>query len=179
MYVFDTTPLIYLGTVERLDLLKLLSRDCLVPGPVHYEAVVEGIERGYPDARRVERVVEEGLLEVRMVEETDLYTRLSENSNLSRADAAVLSLAKQVSGTAVMDERYGRSVADTEDIPTRGTAFLVISLLRDGELTASEARSIIDGLLDAGWYCSPDLYAKIVRKIESLPAETELNRTAR
>lgn len=171
MYVFDATPLIYLGSVERLDLLGMLSQDCIVPGPVHYEAVVEGIERGYPDARRLERVVDEGILGVRMVEETDLYARLSENSNLSRADAAVLSLARQVPGTAIMDERYGRSVADTEDVSTRGTALLVLSLLRDGELAASEARTIVDDLLDAGWYCSPNLYAKIVRKIESLADE--------
>lgn len=168
MYVFDATPLIYLGTIERLDLLDVLPGDCLVPGPVHSETVVEGVERGHPDARRIERVVGDGLLEVRMVAETDLYARLSKSSHLSRADAAVLSLAEQTSGTAVVDEHYGRSVADTEDIPTRGTAFVVLSLLRDGKLVAGEARTIVDDLLDAGWYCSPDLYANIVRKIESL-----------
>lgn len=171
MYVFDATPLVYLGKVGRLDLLDVLSEGCLVPGPVHYEVVVEGVEGGHPDARRVERVVEEGVLEVRMVEETDLHARLTENSNLSRADAAVLSLANQVSGTAVVDERYARSVADTEEVPFRGTASLVLILLRDGELAASEARTIVDGLLDAGWYCSPDLYAKICRKIDSLASE--------
>lgn len=167
MYVFDATPLIYLGKIERLDLLDQFSADCFIPGSVHQEVVVRGVERGYPDARRIERTVDEGLLEVRMVKKTDVFDRLIANSNLSRADAAVLSLADQLSGTAVMDERYGRSVADTEGISTRGTAFLVLTLLRDGTLATSDARTVVDNLLDAGWYCSPNLYAKIVRKIES------------
>lgn len=167
-YVFDATPLVYLAKVERLGPTDALAADCLIPGMVYEEAVAEGLERGYPDARRVERAVEDGHFDVRKAERTDLAIRLIANPNLSRADAAVLALAEQVSGTAVMDERYGRTVADTEGVPTRGTAYLVVSLVRSGELAPDEARATIDAMLDAGWYCSPDLYARISRKIDAL-----------
>lgn len=67
-----------------------------------------------------------------------------------------------------MDERYGRDVAETESIPTRGTAYLVLWLLREGHLSGTEAGEIIDALLEAGWYCAPDLYKSMQRKIDEL-----------
>ena len=69
---------------------------------------------------------------------------------------------------AVMDEAYGRAIADAEDIPTRGTAYLVLKALREGTIDAEEARDVVDAMVDAGWYCAPDLYAAILRRIDEL-----------
>ena len=168
MYVFDATPLIYLGTVERLALLADLPDECCTPRAVYDEVVTRGIEAGYPDARRVERAVENDLLSVVSVAETPTYERLRRYEELSPADVAVLALADERRGSAVVDERYGRTVADVEGIETRGTAYLVLLLLRDGVISADAARATIDELVDAGWYCAPDLYAKILRRIETL-----------
>lgn len=171
MWVFDATPLVYLATVDRLALLSRLEEPRLVPGQVHHEVVTGGLEGGYPDARRVERAFEEGVLDVVTVEETDTFGRLRGNPNLSEADAAVLACAAERGGTAVMDEAYGRDVAAVEGIETRGTAYLLLTLVRIGEITADVARETLDGILDAGWYCSPDLYAKLVGKLEELQGE--------
>jgi predicted nucleic acid-binding protein len=67
-----------------------------------------------------------------------------------------------------MDETYGRDVAATEGITTRGTAFLVLKLASEGTISVNEARSVIDAMVDEGWYCAPDVYAKIVQKLDSL-----------
>jgi predicted nucleic acid-binding protein len=166
MWVFDATPLIYLGKVDRLGIVAGLDRDRLIPERVYEEVVTEGIEGGYPDARRVERAVEDGLFSVREVEEGAVFERLRRNPNLSGADVAVLSLADELDGVAVMDERYGRDVADTEGIETRGTAYLVGLLVKRGELPAAEGRAIVDGMVEAGWHCSPALYARLVRTFE-------------
>jgi hypothetical protein len=42
------------------------------------------------------------------------------------------------------------------------------SLLRDGVITADAAHETIVEMLDAGWYCSPDLYARIRQRIDDL-----------
>lgn len=168
MYVFDATPLIYLATVERLHHVESLSPACLTTSAVYEEVVTTGIEAGYADARRIERAVEEGLLSVETIDGGPLFERLRENDRLSTADATVLALAHERGGIAIVDERYGRTVARVETVPTRGTAYLVLGLLRDGAITAAEAQATIDEMIDAGWYCSPDLYAKIRRKIDAL-----------
>ena len=67
-----------------------------------------------------------------------------------------------------MDETYGRDVAATEGIPTRGTAYLVLSLVNDGTITTTEAQSVVDAMIDEGWYCAPDTYSKLRQKLESM-----------
>lgn len=168
MYVFDATPLIYLAKIDRLELLDYLSMACLVPEPIHEEVVTRGLEEDYTDARRLEQAIDEGVLEIATVPDSETFDRLLRNDRLSNADAAVLAIADHHDGTAVMDEQYGRDVAETEGISTRGTAYLVLWLLKEEHLTGAEAGDIIDAMLDEGWYCAPDLYKSMQRKIEQL-----------
>jgi len=70
--------------------------------------------------------------------------------------------------SAVMDEAYGRTGAEVEGIQMRGTAYRVLSLFSDGELSTGDGKEMLDAMLDAGWYCQPDLYAKLLAKLDEL-----------
>lgn len=166
MWVFDATPLIYLAKVDRLTLVQQLEVSCVLPERVHEAVVATGLEAGYPDARRIERSVDAGQFDVVAVETTPLLSRLRTNDSLSDADVAVLAYADAHDGVAVMDETYGRDVAAAEGITTRGTAYLVLTLAKQGAISVDDARTVIDAMIDEGWYCAPDLYAKIVRKLD-------------
>jgi predicted nucleic acid-binding protein len=168
MWVFDATPLIYLAKVDHLALVQQLDTSCVIPEGVYEEVVKTGLEQGYPDARRIERSIDADRFDIVSVESTALLSRLQDNSNLSDADIAVLACADAHDGVAVMDETYGRDVAAAEGITTRGTAYLVLKLASEGTLSVDEARSVIDAIIDEGWYCAPDVYTKIVQKLESL-----------
>ena len=170
MWVFDATPLIYLAKVERLALVEALEASCVIPERVYEEVVATGLEAGYPDARRIDRQVDAGRFEVVAVEATRISARLGENRNLSDADIAVLACAGAHDGIAVMDEAYGRDVAAAEGITTRGTAFLVLTFTNQGAISGDDARTIIDAMIDEGWYCAPDVYVTIVQRIESISA---------
>jgi predicted nucleic acid-binding protein len=136
---------------------------------VYREVVTEGTEAGYDDARRIERAVEDGRLDVVEVDRDDsaTATRLDRHAGLSDADLAVLACANARDGVAVMDESAERSAAAVEGVETRGTAYVVLSAVKRGELSAEAGREAIDAMIDRGWYVAPDLYAKIVRKLES------------
>ena len=169
--VFDATPLIYLGKIDRLDVVADLDRRRVIPGRVYKEVVGKGMQQGYADAKRVNALFRNGTIEQQSFEKNDRFDRLVQNTRLSPADVAVLLLADDLGGTAVMDEGYGRTIAETEGVETRGTAYLVLSRVKDGEIEPEDAREIIDGMVDAGWHCSTDLYAKIFRKLEELASE--------
>jgi len=169
--VFDATPLIYLGKSKRLDVLDVLEDDLVIPGRVFKEVVGDGMKQGYPDAKRINNYLRKGLFEQRTFEKNERFEDLVENTALSPADVAVLLLADDVGGTAVMDERHGRDIAEVEGIETHGTAYLLLSLVKRGDLPADVARDTIDEILDAGWHCSPNLYAKIIRKLDQLAPE--------
>jgi predicted nucleic acid-binding protein len=169
--VFDATPLIYLGKIDRLDVVADLDRSLVVPGRVDEEVVGEGMKREYADANRIDAAVRDGIIEQETFERNERFDKLVQNTPLSPADVAVILLADELGGTAVLDEDYGRTVAETEAVETRGTAYFVLSRVKDGELASEEAREIIDGMVDAGWYCSTDLYSKILRKLEAIAPE--------
>ncbi|SEO20065.1 Predicted nucleic acid-binding protein, contains PIN domain [Halogranum amylolyticum] len=168
MWVFDATPLIYLAKADQLDIVSHLDGSRLIPEHVYTEVVTTGIEHGYPDARRIEQGVENHLFEVAAADETPFARRIQQNPNLSAADVAVLALAKQREATAVMDEHYGRDVAETEDIQTRGAAYLILHCVKHGTITTETARETLDTMVEEGWFCAPNLYAKLVQKLESL-----------
>lgn len=164
--VLDATPLIYLAKAGVLHLLRELDEDTVVAEEVHREVVERGVAAGHPDAERVAREIRKGCLEIRNVEGTDLFERAVRNPNLSRADAEVLALADSVGGVAVMDESYGREVAESEKIEHRGTIYLVIELVKEDAIDPDEARDIVDEMINEGWYCSTDLYARILKRLD-------------
>jgi predicted nucleic acid-binding protein len=166
MWVFDATPLIYLAKVDRVSLVQQLDASFVIPERVYEEVVTTGLEEGHPDARRIERRVEAGQFDVVPVGTSPLLSRLQTNTNLSDADVAVLACADAHDGVAVMDETYGRDVAVAEGITTRGTAYLVLKLTKQGAISVDEARTVIDAMIDEGWYCAPDVYTKIVQKLD-------------
>jgi predicted nucleic acid-binding protein len=168
MWVFDATPLIYLAKADALTLAWVLDGRRVVPEPVYEEVVEAGIREGYPDARRIERAVDDGSFEVMGADEGPATERLRRDPNLSGADVAVLTLAYAHDGTAVMDEAHGRTVASIEGIPTRGTAYVVLLAATEGEVEVADARTVIDRMVERGWYCAPPVYARIVRNLESI-----------
>lgn len=167
MWIFDATPVIYLAKSQQFDIIESRSRRCGIPEPVKNEVVTDGIAAGYPDARVIERRITDGTISVVSVPETDAHSRLLEYPGLSCADAAVLACAEAFDGVAVMDESAGRSVATVESILTRGTAYLVLDAVKRGDISKKTARTTIDTMIEAGWYCAPDMYAKICQKLES------------
>lgn len=168
-WVLDATPLIYLAKAERLAVVETLDEPRLVPEAVYWEVVTIGVERGYDDARRIERAVEDGLVDVVAVDTDDspVATRLARHPGLSDADVAVLACADARNAVAVMDEAAGRSAAEVEEIETRGTAYLVLSAVKHGDRSPEVGRETIDAIIDNGWYVAPDLYARLMRKLES------------
>ncbi|OYR54065.1 DUF3368 domain-containing protein [Halorubrum sp. Ea1] len=166
-WVFDATPLIYLAKADRLGVIEALDEPRVVPEAVYREVVTTGVEQGYDDARRIERAVEDGLVDVVAVDTDDstVATRLAQHPGLS--DAAVLGCADARDAVAAMDESAGRSAAEVEDVETRGTAYVVLAAVRDGALSTVEGRDAIDAMIDHGWYVAPDVYTKIVGKLES------------
>ena len=168
-WVFDATPLIYLAKAERLDVIETLDEPRLVPEAVHHEVVTAGVERGYDDTRRIERAVEDGLVDVVAVDTDDspVATRLARHPGLSDADIAVLACADARNAVAVIDEPAGRSAAEVENVETRGSAYLVLAAMMDGALSTAEGRDAVDAMIDHGWYVAPDVYTKTVGKLES------------
>lgn len=162
MLVFDATPLIYLGKTEAIEYLDQLDEEKVIPKKVYEEVVEKGNERGELDAKKIEKEVDDGVFEI-VSESVD-----SISDALSQADLQVLKIAENLDGTAVMDETAGRNAATARGVETRGTAFIILNLQKKKILTREQAENTLNQIIDAGWYCSTDLYKEILEKIKEI-----------
>lgn len=165
MLVFDATPLIYLAKAGCLHLTSELDGEKVIPESVYKEVVEEGKKKGFPDARKIEKLVDEGVFEVVSSEKGRMYDQLVDNSFISKADIDVLEIADEDDGIALMDEDYSRSIAEVEGIECRGSVCLVFRLLKEGVIDEHKALDIIDKMIEEGWYCSTELYSHIMGKL--------------
>ncbi len=166
MLVFDATPLIYLTKTDCLKYLEKLEDEKIIPSSVYHEVVEKGKKKGHQDSLKIEKAVDEDVFRLIDVEKGKMHEILDNNILLSNADKDVLQLAFDEEAVALMDESYGRDIADIEDIENRGTIYLIFRFLKEDLVSKDKAKDIVDSMIDEGWYCSPDLYKHIYRKIE-------------
>jgi predicted nucleic acid-binding protein len=110
IWVFDSSPLIYLNKVGLEWVLEELEGEKIVPPEVYEQVVTRGKARGDADALHTERLVEPGVITVVPVER-DFKTRVRGlRTELQEGELDVLALADEKSGTAILDESIAREV---------------------------------------------------------------------
>ncbi len=162
--VFDSTPLIYLGKLEILGKLKQINTKNIIPLNVYNEVVGEGKKLGFSEALYIERLVEEKHFEIREFKITidKAYLKV-----LSDADMEVLSGAKEIKGTAVVDETAAREIASINNIESGGTIFILLQLLKSKIITKNEFKEFLDNIIKLGWRCSTELYLEILKQLDN------------
>ncbi len=90
MIVSNSTVLIYLAKIGKLNLLKRLFKKILIPAEVFNEVVIRGKEQQHFDALIVEKAVEDGWIEVKDI---TAYEEL-EGFGIDPGEAQAISLAK-------------------------------------------------------------------------------------
>jgi len=165
MLVLDSTPLIYLAKTNLLELLEKLPEKKIVPHLVYEEVIVGGKKRGAADAFLVEKAIDRGIFEVRSAKNKKFLWTLARIPGMHEADAEVLALARELKATAIVDEDKARSVADVNDVPNRGSGYLLLRLSKIGLLTRGEAKAKLDEMIKAGWRCSTEVYSEILKSL--------------
>lgn len=166
--VADSTVLIFLGKLRRLDWLRAPYERVLVPTEVYEEVVVTGKELGAEDAVLVENAIDDGWIEVQETEPREEILKY----DLEAGETEVLSLAVARGHDEVLvDEESVRDVARLYDIRPRGTLSFLFTAVREGELTFDEFLDHLETLLEEGFYLDEAVYLSAIRKARTLAAE--------
>ena len=166
-FIFNATPLIYLAKVSLIDKIRELPEKKYIPRPVYDDVVTKGKELGLADALKVEKLIEEGVIEIKSPSDDRFTKHLLENPKIHLADAEALSLAKELQAIALMDEEESRSIADIEKISNRGTIYLLFRFLKKGIIKKKEFIDNLNKMIEEGWRCSIELYSKIITTLNS------------
>ncbi|MFH0904859.1 MAG: DUF3368 domain-containing protein [Methanobacteriota archaeon] len=159
MIVSNSTVLIYLAKIGKLNLLKKLFKKILIPAEVFNEVVIRGKEQQHFDALIVERSVEDGWIEVKDITADEEL----EGFGIDPGEAQAISLAKSLGVPVLLDQTHARIAARALGLKPRGTIFVLAVALRKKLLSYEEYLYLLEALVKAGFRMSDEVYLEAVR----------------
>jgi predicted nucleic acid-binding protein len=163
--VSNAGPLIHFGSINCLHLLKALFRKVIIPVEVKIEAVDRGKMRGFSDAIRIEKAINEGWIAIEEIKPNKEFTKVAKVAGLQSAEIAVIYYAYQNRVVALLDDDAARVFARTLGVSVRGSLGIIIEALKTGLLSREEALEALDRLSDI-MYLAPDIYKLVSREIK-------------
>lgn len=162
--VSNSSPLIYLSKLGRLELLRKLFKEILIPKEVFNEAVLRGKEEKFSEALVIEDAMHEGWLKIKG---TKVDRRLLEFApELNLGETEVISLAREVKADLVlMDDASGRGVSESFGLNTKGTIYILLKAYKSGLIKKEEVKTLLDKLILAGFRLSSEVYSRILEEL--------------
>ena len=140
--VCNAGPLIALGKLGRLGLLRQLSSSVLIPPQVYQEVVVNGLRLAAPDADAVYFLIQRKQIQVATITLPSDDPLLMSGIDLGEAEA--IALARQEHADWVLiDNAHARRAARNAHIKCKGTIGILLQAFRDKLLTLAEFELLI------------------------------------
>jgi predicted nucleic acid-binding protein len=161
--VVNASPLILLAKAGRLELLRALGRDLIVPDAVAEELRAKGSDD--PVVQSVGNAAWLRVLSVPATPDTVVAWRLG------AGESAVLTCALEYADPlVVLDDREGRRCAASHGIAVIGT--IGVALLAKDEGAIPLVAPVLDELIAAGMHVSDALLARALHLAGEKPSES-------
>ncbi len=153
--VCNSSPLIHLAKIGKLELLKDYFTEISIPEAVYRECVIDGKDR--EDAKRIENAAW-----IRVVDIKNIDLKKALNTVLDEGASEAIVLALQESADLILlDDYEARELARTYGMKITGTIGLLIKAKYEGDI--SSIGEMLKKLRRTGFWLSDDLYTKILR----------------
>ena len=153
-WVVNASPLILLGKLGRTDLLEGLAQQVWVPDAVYAEVAAGRDDAGAEDTL--------DWAQTRRVRDVVLPTS-SLGWDLGAGESQVLAHCLAGGYLAVLDDGEARAAAKVHSIPLIGTLGVIVRARQAGLI--SEARPLVERLLESGSYLADDLVRQALAKV--------------
>lgn len=164
--VCNSSPLIWLAKIGRLDLLRIVFKEVVVPRRVYEETASERSSDSILIRRAVEngwlKVSEEGLKEANV---------LAERAFIHMGEAEAILLANKIGAELIIDERIGSSTAQIFGVKPIGTIGVLLLALAEDHLTFNEFSDCLDRLIASGFWLSVDVYKRALEEAQLIAKE--------
>ncbi len=155
-------PLIHLAKIGRLNLLKEIFDEIIVPKTVKVEVVDRGKEKGKPDAFLI------GAVDwIRVVDDPSNANQLAERVGIHRGEACAILLAKSLNVPVLLDDSDARKFALGLGLEVVGSIGVTIRAIKLGLISREEGLRDLEKLAKVMWL-SIDVYEKARKVIEAL-----------
>lgn len=153
--ISNATPIICLSRINQLRLLKLIFKSVIIPSSVRKEVLIEG-KPGYSG---IVNAIKEGWLKVaEPINKIDYGIGAGEN--------AAINIARERKDTLILDDAFAIKAAKAFDVPIIRTTTVVFIALQKKVISRDEAISILNQLIENGYYISPKEYSVLLTKLK-------------
>ena len=160
--VSDTTPLISLLKINRLDLLKKLFGDVLIPQAVFDELTDD--ERFRLEA---DQIREKKFIVVKPVNNPESTNILKRATGLDQGESEAIVLTDELKADLLlMDEAKGRNVSAQMGLRIMGTIGILMAAYEEDELSSDEVRECIAGLQHTGRHIGQRHYQMLLSRLK-------------
>lgn len=164
MIVSNATVLIYLGKLNKLELLKDFFERVAIPNAVFQEVVVQGREGNHIDAILVEKAIKEGWIEAK---EAAVAQQLKE-FGIDKGEAEAISLALDLKTLVLLDQTHARIAAKAFGLKPRGTLFVLLKALKQNKMSFDEFVDCLQELTAVGFRMQQEVYLDAIKKARGL-----------
>ncbi|MGB7532964.1 MAG: DUF3368 domain-containing protein [Halobacteriota archaeon] len=168
IWIFDSSPLIYLNKVGLNWVFEQLEGEKIIPTQVYEQVVTRGKIRGDADAIISEELVRNEVIKVITVENGFKEMLKSLKEELHEGELEVLALAKNEGGVAILDESIAREVGKVFKIEVHGALFLIFLMVKKGKMRKEEARDKVDLMIRKGFRLGHEEYLEVLNLLENV-----------
>ncbi|MBI2669472.1 DUF3368 domain-containing protein [Candidatus Woesearchaeota archaeon] len=158
MIVSNSSPIISLGTVGRLELFQKCFQEVAIPSGVYDEI---SMKRDSPEFISLQKGIEERWIKV---EKAELLPTLKTN-RLGNGEKEAISLAAKHKSILVIDDDSAKTYAEIVGVESHGTLYVLTRAKNKGFLSRSEAIHLLGRMMEAGFYISTLVYGKFLEEI--------------
>ena len=161
--VSDTTPLISLLKIERIDLLEKLFGRVLIPQAVFDELVVDGRFKN-----EAEVIQNKKFIQIKNVNNQESVSILKRATGLDQGESEAIVLSDEVKADLLlMDEAKGRAVSSDMGLSIMGTIGILMAAYKEHELTADEVKECVAGLQRANRHIGQRHYQLLLDMLDN------------
>ena len=150
--VTNSTPLIELSKINRLELLREMYGSIIIPTEVYTEVVIDGVSKpGAAAVKAAEWIFCQAVIDGERIK------MLRSLTDLDLGECGAIALAEEIDAQRVIiDDRAAREVAIARGLPVVGTVGVLIAAKARHLIPA--VKPILDALLAHGARISDELY---------------------
>lgn len=145
IFIFNSTPLIYLCKAGLDWIFQELDVDCIIPDAVFEEVVIKGKQIGSADALAAEKLVKKGIISVQKIENNSQFTQLSQELH----DIA-------------------RTAGEILGVEVHGTVYLIFLMVKKGTLSKEDAKDRINTMIKDGFWMGHKQYLTILELLDKV-----------
>ncbi len=166
MIVSNSGPLIHLAQIDRLNLIKELFEEVIIPYEVKLEVIDRGKDEGMADAFLIESEVENGWIVVAN-KHNNKIKEIAESAGIDVGEASAIMLAKKLKYPILIDDLAARRFAIGLGLEVIGSIGVLIKSAKLQKIPKNEALDATDKLAKIMWL-SVDVYEDARKTIEKL-----------